>query len=141
MCSHSSCPGWRNSCNLMAYVRPSYRTLPTYMSSSLGPHTSATALHTQCLFACLRSYTHVTCTSCSVGGRLLPGTASAWERPRVKTAQLTQLRTTTDKDRLLTDCTNTTLWMIVNECGNVVKLLSELMFAFSTQDCHIWWQA
>ena len=113
MCSHSSCPGWRNSCNLMAYVRPSYRTLPTYMSSSLGPHTSATALHTQCLFACLRSYTHVTCTSCSVGERLLPGTTSAWERPGVKTAQVeacmatyfwyVQIRTMTDKNRLLTE--------------------------------------
>ena len=54
MCSHSSCPDWRNSCNLMAYVRPSYRTLPTYMSSSLGPHTSATALHTHvCMLVCL----------------------------------------------------------------------------------------
>ena len=26
MCSHSSCPGWRNSCNL---VRPTYRTQAT----------------------------------------------------------------------------------------------------------------
>ena len=118
MCSHSSCPGWRNSCNLMANVRPSYRTLPTYMSSSLGPHTSVTALHTHvCMlvfnFACLRSYTHVTCTSCSVGERLLPGTVSAWERPGVKTAQVeacmatclwyVQIWTMTDNDRLLTD--------------------------------------
>ena len=54
MCIRSSCPGWRNSCNLMAYVRPSYRTLPTYMSSRLGPHTSATALHTHvCMLVCL----------------------------------------------------------------------------------------
>ena len=24
MCSHSSCPGWRNGCYLLAYVIPSY---------------------------------------------------------------------------------------------------------------------
>ena len=98
----------------MAYVRPSYSTLPTYMSSSLGPHTSATALHTH-VHACVLAYghIHVMCTSCSVGERLLPGTASAWERPGVKTAQVeacmatcfwyVQIRTMTDKDRLLTE--------------------------------------